>query len=103
MDGRGWAVREGHRLVQVGMILFLAALPIGLAVQQFAVPLAANLLGALWGAGNTLLPIAAGPAHGSPVQEGITTSALRTGGTALIAASVLIVWGLRALPSEPAG
>jgi len=150
MDGRGWAVREGHRLVQVGMILFLAALLIGLAVQQFAVPrlglsthllgimqglflmtigqlwprlsltrgqsrvtfwlavygclapLAANLLGALWGAGNTLLPIAAGQAHGSALQEGIITGALRTGGASLIAASMLIVWGLRALPSEPA-
>lgn len=150
MDGRGWAIREGHRLVQVGMILFLIALLVGLVVQQFAVPRlglsahllgiiqglflmvigqlwprlsvtrgqsrlgywlavygclapwTANILGALWGAGNTLLPIAAGQAHGSPLQEGIITIALRTGGASLIVASILIVWGLRELPSGSA-
>jgi hypothetical protein len=31
-------VRQGHRLLQVGMFLFLAALLVGLAVPSFAVP-----------------------------------------------------------------
>jgi hydroxylaminobenzene mutase len=55
----------------------------------------ANLLAGIWGAGNTLLPIASGQAHGSALQEGFIVAALRTGGAALIAASILILWGLR--------
>jgi hydroxylaminobenzene mutase len=62
-------------------------------------PFAANLLAASWAAGNTLLPLAAGPARGSPLQEGIIVSLLRSGGAALIAASSLVLWGLR----PPAG
>jgi hydroxylaminobenzene mutase len=136
-------VRQGHRLLQIGMFLFLAALLVGLAVPRFAVPrlglsahllglmqglflivtglvwgrlqlpvpifrvgfwlalfgcfapLAANLLGAIWGAGNTLLPMAAGPAHGNALQERIITILLRAGGVAMIAAIILILWGLR--------
>lgn len=137
---------QGHRLIQIGMGLFLAALLIGLAIPRFSVPrlglsahllaltqglflmiaglfwdrlrladglrratfglalygclapLAANLLGAAWGAGNTLLPIAAGAAHGTAVQEGIITGLLRTGGAALIATAALVLWGLRLPP-----
>lgn len=136
-------VRQGHRLLQTGMFLFLAALLVGLAVPRFAVPrlglslhllglmqglflmlaslfwerlrlpvamfraafwltlygcfapLTANLLAATWGAGQTLLPMAAGQAHGSPLQERIITILLRTGGASLIAAAILILWGLR--------
>ena len=56
------------------------------------------LLAAIWGAGNTLLPIAAGPAHGSALQERIIAVTLRTGGASLIAVAILILWGLRGLP-----
>lgn len=145
--GRSLSVRQGHRLLQIGAALFLAALLVGLAIPKFAVPRlalsahllgitqglllmvagvvwprlllsrgasrlafwlavygcmaawSANLLGAMWGAGNTLLPIAAGPAHGSPLQEGIIVVALRSGGASLIAATLLVLWGLRSLPS----
>jgi (hydroxyamino)benzene mutase len=55
----------------------------------------ANLLAAMWGAGNTLLPIAAGLAHGTAVQEGVVLVALRTGGGALIVGTALLLWGLR--------
>jgi hydroxylaminobenzene mutase len=137
------ASAQGHRLLQIGMALFLAALFIGVALPRFAVPrlalsahllglmqglflmvigllwdrlrlsptvlrttfwlavygslapLTANLLAAGWGAGNTLLPIAAGPAHGSVLQERAIVLLLRTGGAALIAVSGLILWGLR--------
>ena len=105
-------VRQGHRLLQLGMLVFLFALLVGVAVPSFAVPrlglsthllgitqglflavtglvwprlklapavahvafwlavygclapLTANLLAAMWGAGNTLLPMAAGQARG---------------------------------------
>ena len=135
--------RQAHRLLQVGVFLFLAALFIGLAVPRFAVPrlglsahllalmqglfligtgllwnrlalsfailraafwlalygsfapLTANLLAAIWGAGNTLLPIAAGQAHGNALQEQIITVLLRTGGASMIAAAILMLWGLR--------
>ena len=143
-------VRQGHRFLQIGMFLFLAALLVGLAVPSFAVPrlglsshllglmqglflmvaglfwdrlrlplatfriafwltlygcfapLTANLLAAIWGAGNTLLPIAAGQAHGSALQERLITILLRTGGATLIAAAVLVLWGLR-MPSAQGG
>ena len=58
-------------------------------------PLLANLLAAIWGAGNLLLPIAAGAAHGSPAQEAVIAGLLRTGGAGLIAAAALLLWGLR--------
>ena len=136
-------VRQGHRLLQLGMLVFLFALVVGVAVPSFAVPrlglsthllgimqglflavtgllwprlelaplvarvafwlavygclapLTANLLAAVWGAGNTLLPMAAGQARGSSVQESVIVILLRSGGAALIAAALLIVWGLR--------
>jgi hydroxylaminobenzene mutase len=56
----------------------------------------ANVLAGVWGAGNSLLPMAAGPAHGSPIQEGIIAISLRTAAVSLIAVSLLILWGLRA-------
>ncbi len=55
----------------------------------------ANLLGAIWGAGNTILPFAAGQARGSVLQERILTVGLRTAAASLIAGSLLILWGLR--------
>jgi hydroxylaminobenzene mutase len=130
-------------LLQLGTLLFLLALLVGLAVPTFAVPRlglsthllgimqgtflmitglvwprlrltrviarigfflavygcfaawTANLLAAIWGAGNSMLPIAAGPAHGSSIQEGIIAIALRSAAVALIALAMLILWGLR--------
>jgi hydroxylaminobenzene mutase len=57
--------------------------------------LSANLLGAAWGAGNSMLPFAAGPAHGSVLQETIIKICLRTAAASLIAGSFLILWGLQ--------
>lgn len=141
--GEQTASRQGHRLVQIGMALFLGALLVGVAITAFRVPrlglsthllaltqglflmilglfwdrlrftpklrsatlglalygclapLLANVLAAVWGAGNALLPMAAGAAHGSDVQEGIIAVLLRSGGGSLIVASGLILWGLR--------
>jgi hypothetical protein len=54
-----------------------------------------NVLAAAWGAGNTIIPIAAGPAHGSDLQEIVINIGLRSTALALIVALALILWGLR--------
>ena len=139
------ARRRGHRLLQVGSLLFLLALLVGLAVPRFAVPrlglsthllglmqgtflmvlglvwprlklsgaqsrvafvlavygcLAAwlaNLLGAVWAAGNAMLPLAAGAARGSEFQEMVIRVLLVSAALSLIVALTLTVWGLRAI------
>jgi hydroxylaminobenzene mutase len=49
----------------------------------------ATLFGAYWGAGNTLLPVAAGSAHGSALQEWVIVVLLRSSAVALVVALVL--------------
>ena len=148
MPARDGKVRQGHRLLQVGVLLFLYALLLGLAIPSFSLPRlalsahllaimqglflmvaglfwprlklapaaalaafwlllygcfatsAANLLGAAWHAGNTLLPLAAGAARGSALQEGVIAAGLRTGGAALILVLALVAWGLRGSGSD---
>lgn len=143
MNTSDWSSRQGHRLVQLGVLVFLIALLVGLAVPKFAVPRlglsahllgimqglflmvtglfwprlqlsratarvafwllvygsfaawAANVLGAVWGAGNSILTMAAGAAHGSEFQEAGIATLLRTAGLSLIIAVILILWGLR--------
>lgn len=56
----------------------------------------ANLLGGAWGAGGSLLPLAAGAARGSALQEAVIAIGLRTAAVSLIGAAVVILWGLRA-------
>jgi hydroxylaminobenzene mutase len=55
----------------------------------------ANLMSAIWGAGNSMLPMAAGPARGSSLQEAMIMIALRSAAMALIAATLIVLWGLR--------
>jgi hydroxylaminobenzene mutase len=55
----------------------------------------ANILAATWGAGNTLLPLAARPAHGSVQQETVIAFGLRSAAVALIISVLLLLWGLR--------
>jgi len=134
---------EGHRLLQVGALLFLLALLVGLGVPRFAVPRlalsthllgimqgtflmvagllwprlrltrwmsrigralavyaclaawTANLLGAIWGAGSSMLPIAAGAARGSALQEGVIRVLLMSAAVSFVLMAVLISWGLR--------
>ena len=147
------AQHQAHRLTQVGMVLFLLGLIVGLLVPLFAVPRlglsahllailqgifllvvgllwprlnltnqisrvvfwlliygcfsawTANMLGGLLGAGNTMLPIAAGQAHGSSFQEILITILLRSAAISLITSVVLILWGLRSIgdnqPKDP--
>jgi len=135
--------RQGHRLVQTGVALFLFVTLQGLVIQNFAVPtlgrsahtlalssglvllgiglvwprlmlgatatriafwfliysllatIVVFLLAATWGAGNTVLPIAAGQAHGSALQENIIAAVLVSTLPTGIIAFALILWGLR--------
>jgi (hydroxyamino)benzene mutase len=58
---------------------------------------AANVLAAVLGAGNSLLPLAAGAARGTWLQESLIALALRSAAAALIVATLLMVFGLRTL------
>jgi len=143
--------RHGHRLLQVGALLFLLALLAGLGVPRFAVPRlglsahllglmqgtflmvagllwpklrltrslsgigcglavygclaawTANVCGAVWGAGASMMPIAAGGARGSAVQEAAIRVLLMTGAASLVAVAALILWGLRTSASARSG
>jgi len=135
--------RQGHRLLQFGVALFLFTSLEGFAVSSFAVPnlgrsvhtlgafsgvllvalgllwprldlgaatsriafwfliysdlatLAGFLLAGVWGAGGSIIPLAAGSAHGSVFQESVIMLVLfSTAPTGLIAFA-LILWGLR--------
>ena len=146
-DNSSTLSRQSHRLVQLGVALFLFVTLQGLVIQNFAVPslgrsahtlslstglvllgiglvwprlalgvtatriafwflvysllvtILAFLLAAIWGAGNSVLPLAAGAAHGTALQENIIAivlvSTLPTG----IIAFALILWGLRGQPA----
>jgi hydroxylaminobenzene mutase len=150
-DVSGRLQRDGHRLLQVGALLFLLGLLVGLAVPRFTLPRlglsthllgiiqgtflivagllwpklrftallsrighalaiygclsawTANLLGAVWGAGHTMVPMAAGAATGSSVQEGVIRFLLISAALSLITMAVLIVWGLRTPSPAPGG
>jgi len=141
--------RQGHRLLQAGILLFLLSLFVGILIPNFTVPRVAlsthllgimqgiflmvtgvvwprlrlaraasrigfslavygcfsawtgNLLAGVWGAGNALLPMAAGTAHGTPVQEIVIAAALRPAAVSLILVAVLILWGLRGADDMP--
>jgi (hydroxyamino)benzene mutase len=70
----------------------------GLAIYGCLAAWTANLLGAVWGAGNSMLPMAAGAARGGPFQEGAIRVLLVSAALALITVAILILWGLRASP-----
>lgn len=93
---------QGLFLMVLGLLWERLKVPPGMLRVAFALavygslaPFTANLLAALWRAGNTLLPLAAGPAHGTELQEQVIATLLRTGGASLIAVAIVILWGLR--------
>jgi hydroxylaminobenzene mutase len=63
----------------------------------------ANLLAAFWGAGNSMLPMAAGAARGSTLQEGAIRGLLISAALALVAVALLLLWGLRTPPRAGSG
>jgi len=143
--------RDGHRLLQVGGLLFLLGLVVGLGVPKFTLPRlalsthllgitqgtflmvggllwpklkltragsgigrvlatygclaawTANLLGAVWGAGGSMVPMAAGGARGSAFQEATIRVLLMSAAVSLVCVAVLILWGLRTAPPTDSG
>jgi len=141
--------RQGHRLLQIGVALFLFTSFEGFAIPYLAAPLlgrsvhtlsafsgvllltlgllwprlnlgattsriafwfliysdlattVAFLMAAIWGAGNSVIPLAAGPAHGSAIQEAAITVVLYSGAPTGIVSFALILWGLRIEGAEP--
>ena len=100
------ALLQGIFVVVLGLLwsrLSLTPVQAGLAFwlliyQAIAAPLS-NLLAAAWGAGNSIVPMAAGAAHGSTSQEAVINIGLRSAGAALIVGLLLVLWGLRRAPA----
>ncbi len=65
-----------------------------LVYATFAI-LAAYVLGAFWGAGNETMPMAAGTARGSAVQESLIKVVGYSSAPTGIVSFALILWGLR--------
>jgi hydroxylaminobenzene mutase len=76
----------GRRQSQVGL---------GLALYGFGGAWVANLLGALWGAGSSMLPMAAGAARGTAAQEAAIRVLLVSAALCQVALGLLVLWGLR--------
>lgn len=74
-----------------------------LAVYGCLAAWTANVLAGAWAAGSTMLPMAAGQARGSAVQEAVIAGGLRSAALSLIAAVTIILWGLRGSAAEPPG
>jgi (hydroxyamino)benzene mutase len=137
---------DGHRLLQIGVLLFLLALLVGVAVPRFTLPRlalsahllgitqgtfliatgllwpklrftrsqsrishvlgiygcaaawTANVCGAVWGAGASMLPIAAGGARGTTFQEMVIKILLRSAAVSLIAFTAFLLWRLSMSP-----
>jgi len=141
-------LRQGHRLIQVGVALFLLTSFEGFAVPYLAAPhigrsvhtlaafsgvllvalglvwprlvlgvaaariafwfliysdlatIAAFVLAGIWGAGNSIMPLAAGSAHGTAGQETAITVVAYSAAPTGILAFALILWGLRIVPQQ---
>jgi (hydroxyamino)benzene mutase len=98
-------ILQGIFVVVIGLLwsrLSLArvqfTLTFWLVVYQALVATLSNLLAAAWGAGNSIIPLAAGSAHGSAAQEMVVNIGLRSAGAALIISLLFILWGLRRAP-----
>jgi (hydroxyamino)benzene mutase len=146
MSGSDIISRRGHRLLQLGVALFLFTSFEGFVVPYFAAPnlgrsvhtlsgfsgvlllalglvwprlnlsetaartafwfliysdiaiIVSFLMAAIWGAGNTIIPLAAGAARGSDFQETAIAIVAYSAGPTGIASFALILWGLRTPP-----
>jgi hydroxylaminobenzene mutase len=76
-----------------------ARLAFWLLVYSGLAIVAAFLLGSIWGAGSTTMPLAAEGARGSALQEAIIKVVAYSSAPTGIIAFALILWGLRQGPS----
>lgn len=72
-----------------------------LAIYSFTVATLMPLVGSVWGAGATMLPLAAGTARGTSFQEAVIAIGLSTAAVSVIALFVLLLLGLRGGTDEP--
>ena len=96
------AVMNGMLLMILGFLWPRLALPAWAGTTAFWAALygtfanwLATLLGAVWGAA-AMMPIAGQGTTGTPLAEGIVAALLGSLALAMILASVLVLWGLRA-------
>jgi hydroxylaminobenzene mutase len=135
--------RQGHRLLQVGVALFLFSSLEGFVIPYLPVPrlglsvhtlsalqgvilltlglvwprlnlgttasriafwlfvystfatLVPYVMAAVWGAGNSIIPLAAGTARGGAFQEAVISIVLMSAAPAILISLALILWGLR--------
>lgn len=80
----------------------LSRIACGLVIYGCLAAWTANLCGAVWGAGGSMMPLAAGGAIGSAFQEGVIKVLLRSGAVSLVITAVLVLWGLRSMPKTSA-
>jgi hydroxylaminobenzene mutase len=66
-----------------------------LAIYGTYVNWATTLVAAAWGAGESMMPIAAMGHRGSPLQEGIIRFGLVSLAVAMLVTCVVVLWGLR--------
>jgi hydroxylaminobenzene mutase len=143
--------RQGHRMLQIGIALFVFSGLEGFAIPHLPVPLLGRsvhtlsglqgvmilalgllwprlnlgataswiafwtyiyssfatlvpfVLAAVWGAGNTTIPLAAGAARGSALQEAIINIVLYSAAPPFFISMALILWGLRTLTPRSQG
>lgn len=101
---------SAHKLTSLQAVLFLALgltwqkLSLGTGMSRAAFWLllysafaitAAYLLGAIWGAGNETMRLAAGSARGTDLQETVIKVTAYSSGPTGIIAFALVLWGLR--------
>jgi len=139
---------QGHRLLQIGVALFLFTSFQGFLVPHFAVPnlgrsvhtlsafsgvlllalglvwprlnlgaaasrvafwflvysafatIAGFLIAGIWGAGNSIIPLAAGTARGSDFQEAVIQIVMYPAAPTGITSFALILWGLRTVAAQ---
>jgi hydroxylaminobenzene mutase len=109
--------RSVHTLAALSAVLLLALglvwrrLDLGVAASRIAfwclvysdlATIAAFLLAAVWGAGGTVMPLAAGVARGSDIQETLIAVVGYSGAPTGIASFALMLWGLRRTPTTSA-
>ncbi len=63
--------------------------------------IAAFVMGAIWGAGNSIIPLAADGAHGTAIQEAAINVVMYSAAPTGLPAFALILFGLRAVPTMP--
>jgi len=148
MNSSNMLSRQGHRMLQIGIALFVFSGLEGFAIPHLPVPplgrsvhtlsglqgvmilalgllwprlnlgatasriafwtyiyssfatLVPFVLAAVWGAGNTTIPLAAGAARGSALQEAIINIVLYSAAPPFFISMALILWGLRIVGAQ---